>query len=139
MRSFITDDDVKRQISYLPYPENGKIGKIDFIYEGKSVAETDIFADVPYLEASSTDAIGKKKAVPEKESEIIKWARIVIIVIILLIIFLLLIIIIVKVRRWSQDRRTRRSVKYFPKKRDPRLRENQEKQKATENKDSGKD
>ena len=81
------------------------------------------------MEASSTDAIRKANSKPEDNIDIVGILKKIILIIVSLIVFILFIIVFVKIHKWSRIRTVKRNVKYFPPKRDPRLKENQEKQK----------
>ena len=129
IRSFIKDEDVEKEIVYNDDISEGNIGKIYFKYEGEVIGETDITATVPSMEASSTDAIRKANSKPEDSIDIVGILKKIILIIVSLIVFILFIIVFVKIHKWSRIRTVKRNVKYFPPKRDPRLKENQEKQK----------
>ena len=126
VRSFIHNEDIEKHFEYYPKSIDGKAGVIRFLYNNEQIGQTDLYVDIPYIDASSTDAIQKKKMAPKKESSILIWAKRIIVILIVSIIILLLFIIYIKVHRWAQYRQTKRNVKYFPRSRDARIKENQE-------------
>ena len=71
----------------------------------------------------------KANSKPEDSIDIVGILKKIILIIVSLIVFILFIIVFVKIHKWSRIRTVKRNVKYFPPKRDPRLKENQEKQK----------
>ena len=79
IRSFISDDDIKKNITFFKDYNDGKAGVITFEYDGLIYGETDISVNIPYINASSTDAIQKEQNKPREESKIFKYAKIVII------------------------------------------------------------
>ncbi len=126
VRSFINDADIEKNIDVYKVPENGVAGKISFSYQGQALGETDITMTVPVVMASSTDAIVAEKNTPKPEPQIVKIAKRVIVLLSILIVLLLIVIIVAKIRKKIQYYNSKRRVRYFPRSRDPRLKENKE-------------
>lgn len=120
IRSHIADSEIEKEFVYHSTPVNGTAGNILFKYNGQTLGSTSISVDIPTIIATSTDAITKKQKEPKKEEKINIFLKRVIVIFLILIIICLTIIITVKIRKFMQMRKTKRTVKYFPISKDKR-------------------
>lgn len=124
-RSFIGENDIDRTIELYPEALDAVAGRIVFSYNGNELGSTNITVTNPVVQASSTDAIVAENSKPKQESPLLKWTKRIIVIAIILIVLLLSVIIFVRIRKMIQRYNTRRTVKYFPRSRDPRLRKDE--------------
>ncbi len=134
IRSFINDEDINKRITYNASHVDNIAGTIDFVYDGVTIGSTDITTDVPYIEASSTDALKDQKIEKEKpESELRDKILNIVKILIVLIIIVLILIVIILLYKWNMMKETKRTIKYYPVKRD--LRRNPELNKENKKRD----
>lgn len=120
IRSFISDEEIEKKVIFFDKPVDNKAGMIQFLYEGQKYGEVEITVDMPFVNASSTDALRNKKREPAKESKILKWAKRIIVISLVLIILLLTLLLILRIRKVIQIKETKRNIKYFPISKDKR-------------------
>ena len=75
---------------------------------------------MPYLDASSTDALKSIQKEPMKDSKILIWAKRIIVILLILIIAVLTLLFIIRVRKVIQIKETKKNIKYFPISKDKR-------------------
>ena len=135
IRSFVNESDVLQTVNFYVEPQNGIAGQIIFTYNGVEIGRTDITINLPPVIASSTDAIIAQNNTPKPESKVLKWAKRIIVILIALILLLIFLIVFIKIRKKIQMYNSKRTIKYFPRSRDPRLKAKEEEAKEKENKD----
>ena len=135
IRSFVNESDVLQTVNFYVEPQNGIAGQIIFTYNGVEIGRTDITINLPPVIASSTDAIIAQNNTPKPESKVLKWAKRIIVILIALILLLIFLIVFIKIRKKIQMYNSKRTIKYFPRSRDPRLRAKEEEAKEKEKKD----
>ncbi len=126
IRSHIDDSEIEKQVEFYDRPIGALAGKIRFFYNGFELGASDITVSVPYILASSTDAIVVEKNKPVPESPLKKNLIRIIIATGIIMAILLIIILYVLIRNAIRRYHTKRTVKYFPVSRDMRLKKNQE-------------
>ncbi len=138
-RSLVKDTDITKRINFYSQPVDNVAGKIEFLYEGKVIGETEITDTVPYVEASSTDAL-KSIDHEEKPDTTLKEKLIKIIEItIISILVVLSIIVFVLIHKWNAARETKKTVKYYPVKRDIRRNNQKKSKKSDKNNDNSEE
>ena len=133
-RSYIKDEDILKRFNYYSRPEHGVAGKVEFVYNDDVIGYTDITTTVPTIIASSTDALRKVEKPESPDTKLIYYIWTAIKILIALIIVVLLIIVYIKVHKWRLMRESKRSIKYYPIKRDARRNKELELQREKEKK-----
>ena len=143
-RASVNDNDIIKRINFYNKPVDNVAGKIEFLYNNEVIGETEITDTVPYVEASSTDAL--KKIVKQENKDVVSIREKIIQIIkilIILVIVVLLIFVLILIYKWNKVREIKRTIKYYPVKRD--IRKNKTKSKKdtdskekTDNIDNGK-
>jgi len=126
IRSHISDEEIEKHIEFYDRPIGALAGKIRFYYNGFELGASDITVSVPFIMATSTDAIVEENNKPVPESKVKTYAKRVILIVGAIIALLIFIISFVLVRNAIRRFHTKRTVKYFPVSRDMRLKKNQE-------------
>ena len=139
VRSYIKDESILKRFTYYARPERGVAGKVEFVYDDDVIGYTDITTTIPSITATSTDALKEKEKPEDKDTRLIHYIWLIIKILIALIITALLIIIYIKVHKWRIMREAKRTIKYYPIKRDARrnkeLQEKLEKEQAKLNRE----
>lgn len=109
LRTNINIEEIQKNFIYYENPDTNIVGRLQFIYDGAVLGETDILSEnyIPKSIQASTEAANKQKS----------SLRYKIILIILFIILLLLILIFFRIRYIRKKRRRLRITRYYPKKR----------------------
>ena len=120
IRSYISDEEIEKKVIFYDKPVDNKAGTIQFLYDGQKYGEVEITVDMPYLDASSTDALKSIQKEPMKDSKILIWAKRIIVILLILIIAVLTLLFIIRVRKVIQIKETKKNIKYFPISKDKR-------------------
>ncbi|SEP55030.1 D-alanyl-D-alanine carboxypeptidase [Lachnospiraceae bacterium NE2001] len=126
IRSHVSDDEVEKQIEFYDKPIGNLAGKIRFYYNGFELGASDITVKVPFILATSTDAIVAEKSIPAPEPVVKKYIMRVIYILAGLIAIALIILLYIKIRNAFRRFYTKRTIKYYPVSRDMRSKKNRE-------------